>query len=384
MIAIFSDIHFGIHGNSDDYFSVCEEFVDYFVKYLHDHDINKVIFAGDWFDSRNAINGKVLFGANRCLRKISSACEKFYMIVGNHDTYERSSIEPNSVEMYNGLKNVVVLSSPFGLDEGQKRILLVPWIVGGNASLDKGIYKDFSRAFDLVVGHFDFGAKFFQSSYETSNSLMKVDPFREETGFTGFIDRVLKKDGVAMTGHIHNRSEKTCAGRRMIIMGSPYETAAGFTTECGFYLYDETHGDISFVKNPRYPTHVVVKASEIRDGRIDVASLSGKVVSFEIDCKCTMEEAAGFQAQITQAKPFSYRQNSFSIQMTDEDKQKIENAGGNVSSKSKFDYVLDAINAIDEKTFDEDGISKDELIADAKRFFESSSEVVNKKNGVIA
>jgi len=384
MTAIFTDIHFGIHGNSDDYFEVCSKFVDFFTKYVKTNKIEHVVFAGDWFDSRNTINAKILYGATKCMKKIASCCDTFDMIVGNHDTYEKSSLIPNSVDIYNGLdKRVRVHSKPFTMEyDGGKKILLMPWLVGGNAALDSDDFKNIETGYDLVVGHFDFGNKFFQSSYETSNSLMKVDPFKEELGFTGFIDRILKPDGIVLTGHIHNREEKRCANRRMIIAGSPYETASGFNTSCGFYVYNEQTGDIEYVENPNYPKHVVVKASEIKDGRVDIGSLSGKVVSFEIDCKCSMEEAAEFQSKIALAKPFSYKQNSFSIKLTEDDKKKIEDAGGNLTSKSKFDYVVEAIDMIDPSTYSEYGITKEHLVEEAKRFFESSMEVVNKKKGL--
>ena len=55
-IAAFTDIHFGLKGNSRVHNNDCEEFVDWFIDQSTSHGCDTGIFLGDWHHNRDTLN----------------------------------------------------------------------------------------------------------------------------------------------------------------------------------------------------------------------------------------------------------------------------------------------------------------------------------------
>ena len=48
-VAIFSDIHLGVHQNSDFWLGVANQWADWYITELKTRNINRIIFCGDFF-----------------------------------------------------------------------------------------------------------------------------------------------------------------------------------------------------------------------------------------------------------------------------------------------------------------------------------------------
>ena len=61
---LFTDIHFGEHGNSDEFHQNCIDFIEFMVRYYHQKvptgQQGGAIFLGDWYHSRNQVNVKTM------------------------------------------------------------------------------------------------------------------------------------------------------------------------------------------------------------------------------------------------------------------------------------------------------------------------------------
>ncbi len=52
-IAIFSDIHLGVHQNNDFWLGIANKWADWYIKELKDKNITDIIFCGDFFHYRD-------------------------------------------------------------------------------------------------------------------------------------------------------------------------------------------------------------------------------------------------------------------------------------------------------------------------------------------
>jgi len=83
--AVFTDIHFGLKGNSRTHNEDCEEFVDWFIDQAQANGCETAIFCGDWHHNRNSLNVTTMQATLRSLEKIGKAFEQFYFFNGNQD-----------------------------------------------------------------------------------------------------------------------------------------------------------------------------------------------------------------------------------------------------------------------------------------------------------
>ena len=75
-VACFTDIHFGLKGNSNTHLKDCEEFVDWYIETAQANGCETGIFLGDWSHNRNSLNLITLDTSLRCLEKLGKGDRK--------------------------------------------------------------------------------------------------------------------------------------------------------------------------------------------------------------------------------------------------------------------------------------------------------------------
>lgn len=50
------------------------------------------------------------------------------MLLGNHDLYNKNTVDVSSVNMFQDISNVEIVSKPVQVDFNGKKCLLVPWL----------------------------------------------------------------------------------------------------------------------------------------------------------------------------------------------------------------------------------------------------------------
>ena len=79
-VACFTDIHFGLKGNSRVHNDDCEAFVIWFIEQAKAEGCETCIFLGDWHHHRSATNVSTMNYTVSNMERLGAAFEKVYVI----------------------------------------------------------------------------------------------------------------------------------------------------------------------------------------------------------------------------------------------------------------------------------------------------------------
>ena len=144
-VACFTDIHFGLKGNSRVHNDDCEAFVIWFIEQAKLHGCETCIFLGDWHHHRSATNVSTMNYTVSNMERLGKAFEKVYVIMGNHDLYYRDKREINSMEYIRNIPNIHIVNEWLVEDD----VAIIPWVVQDEwKKIEKMTQK-------YVFGHFE-------------------------------------------------------------------------------------------------------------------------------------------------------------------------------------------------------------------------------------
>ncbi len=260
-IALLSDIHWGKGNNSDTKLDIIIKYFDWYMEQLKEHKIKDIIFLGDWFDNRTEISVKTQNIVHDTLKKIRDNGFNIYLIVGNHDIYFKDKLIVNSVNIFEEIDNVTIISEPTQIKNNKtgSKIFLFPW---NTFSLEYGTC-------DLMMGHFSFqGAKL-------KGSVSK----KGET-----IETLLKCAPKVYSGHFHLRNDYKRDNGVITTVGSPLELSwEDFENEKGIYLLDLNDNSEEVIINDYSPKHVRVYYSKLKEKIEKLNNIKGNIVEFVVD-----------------------------------------------------------------------------------------------------
>ena len=229
-VAIFSDIHIGVHQNSKFWHDVSLEWAKWFVEDITKKGIKDVIFCGDYFHTRDEVSVDSLHFGTKLLEIFKDF--NVIMIVGNHDCFLKDSSEVNSISPYKNWENITVVDKPLHVSYKNRKINFIPW----------GTHlKDIPVA-DFTFGHFEI-------------SLFRMNTFALcDDGFLA--EEMLEKSSVVISGHFHLKDEKTYEKGKIVYVGNPFQmdfNDAG--SQKGYYTMDLETGEMIFTENTISPKH---------------------------------------------------------------------------------------------------------------------------------
>jgi len=239
-VAIFSDIHLGVHQNSDFWLGVASKWADWYIKELNDKGVTDIIFCGDFFHYRDEISVKTLNFARDFLQKFKDF--KITMITGNHDAWYKETSEINSLSILKGKKNLTIYDKLTTIDYKGKTVTFVPW-----GCKIKNIPES-----DIVFGHFEL-ENFKMNGYKVCDH--GDDP-----------DVLVKKANLIFTGHFHTRDEKHFKeeNSKIIYVGNPYEMDFGDTLQKkGYYILNVDNLTYEFFENNITSKHIKIILSKL-------------------------------------------------------------------------------------------------------------------------
>ena len=238
-IALFSDLHLGVHQNNDFWLGVAKKWSEWYIKELKDRNITDIIFCGDFFHYRDEISVKTLNFANDFLDKFKDF--NITMITGNHDAWYKDTSEINSLSILKGKKNIEVFDRLASKTIMNKKFTFCPWGVKIN---------DIPKS-DILFGHFEL-ENFKMNSYKVCDH--GDDP-----------EKLIEKSKLIFSGHFHLRDEKIFDDSKIVYVGNPFEMDFGDSGSTkGFYILN-VDDDITyeFVENPVTPKHVKIMLSKL-------------------------------------------------------------------------------------------------------------------------
>ena len=235
-VAIISDLHLGVHTNSQEWHKIAVEWAKWFVSELKREKIKDVIFCGDWYHNRNEISVNTLQVSADILEIFADL--NIVSIVGNHDAYFKHRTDVNSLSIHKNSKNMTVLDNVTTLTVFDKTLTFCPW----NTSISS------IPASDIIFGHFEIET-FLMTSHKVCTEGLSIT-------------ELLKKSSLIFSGHFHTRNEKKLNAGTIIYTGNPFEMDHGDTDNAkGYYILDIDTLEFSFVENKISPKHKKITVS---------------------------------------------------------------------------------------------------------------------------
>jgi len=202
-IAFIADTHFGARKNSKFIMEMQKRyFKEYFFPYLYNNDIKIVVHFGDFFDSRKTINFNTLrHSVDSFIKPLIDNGIHLHMLVGNHDSYYKSSGELVSTKiLFSSYLNVTIYDTPtvVELDGSGCTFLMVPWIFPNKKEETIKMIK--TSTADYCCGHFE---------------MLGVEMQRNRVSKKGVDTGIFSHFNHVFSGHFHKKST--------YYIGSPYQ-----------------------------------------------------------------------------------------------------------------------------------------------------------------
>jgi len=267
-VAVFSDLHLGVHLDSATWHQVALSWCDWFVNELEAKNITDIFFLGDFFHHRSDISVSTLHVASLILDKL----DKFniVMIVGNHDAYYKDRADVNSLSILNGRKNITVISETVTTTLYGKTLTFIPW--GGELNIPKS---------DAIFGHLEIES-FKMNGYKMCDHGVKTRD-------------LLEKADLVMSGHFHLRDERNYSDGTIVYVGNPFEMDFGDTSSTkGYYILDIDKLTYTFYENAISPKHKKLSLTELTNAKSltgnDINNIvNGNFIKFVVDKKANSD-----------------------------------------------------------------------------------------------
>jgi DNA repair exonuclease SbcCD nuclease subunit len=251
-VAIFSDIHIGVHHNSKFWHDVSFKWAEWFISDITKRGIRDVVFCGDYFHTRDEVSVDTLHFGSKLLELFKDF--NLIMIVGNHDCFLKDSSDVNSVAAFSNWNNVTVVDKTLTIDSFGKKINFIPW----------GVKLEDIPESDITFGHFEINY-FKMNSYDTCDD-----------GFEG--EELIKKSPFIISGHFHLMDDRSYGDNgRILYVGNPFQmdfNDAGSIK--GYYTLDIETGETKFTENTFSPKHNNIKLSYLISEQTLTDEVKGK------------------------------------------------------------------------------------------------------------
>jgi len=256
-IAIITDMHIGVRGDSKIFLDHQEKFFsEIFFPYIDEHNIKIVLDLGDTFDRRKYVNyvtlarGKKFFFDQLQKRNI-----EYHAIVGNHSVYYTNTNEVNSMDLllqeYTNFN--IYQDEPKELTNGSTNIIMVPWITKTNSDSALEAIRN-SRA-DICMGHF---------------SIQGFEMMKGSICDHGLTKELFSQFEQVYSGHFHHPSEYG----NIRYLGAPYEmTWSDYQGKRGFRVLDTETRELEWVLNP-YQVYHKIEYNDTDMSIDDIANLN--------------------------------------------------------------------------------------------------------------
>jgi DNA repair exonuclease SbcCD nuclease subunit len=229
------------------------------VQYCKDSEIEKIFVLGDLFDNRHAVN---VLTINRVIDffKRHEGDVIWYIILGNHDLYYKSSTEVSSLVVLDRIKYVNIIDKPTLIGD----TLLLPWVT------------DYEQFRNEVEGKMDCERMF--GHLDVIGAKMDIFNNRAEQGFGK--EELFKHWKHIYTGHYHIHSETTQGDCKLTYLGSPYQLNRSEIEDKGFYILDTDIEDLKLVRNQHCIEYKKIKYPEFPENPEDF--IKNNIVDVEI------------------------------------------------------------------------------------------------------
>lgn len=265
--AVFTDIHFGLKGNSKIHNDDCENFVDWYIERAKEHGCETGIFCGDWHHNRNSLNLTTMDATIRCLEKLGKAFDNFYMFVGNHDLYYKDKRDVSSTEFARHIPGINVVEDFTEIED----VALVPWLIGDEW---KRIQQCKSK---YMFGHFEL-------PHFYMNAMVQM-PEHGDLRAEHFVNQKY-----VFSGHFHKRQKQGAI--HYIGNAFPHNYADAWDDARGMMVLDrENDGEPMYIDWADCPKYRTTSLSKLIDPKSNIIK-PNMYLRVTIDIPISYEEAS--------------------------------------------------------------------------------------------
>ena len=319
-VACFTDIHFGLKGNSRVHNNDCEEFINWFIGQAKAHNCETCIFLGDWHHHRSATNVSTMNYTVSNVERLAKAFKNFYFINGNHDLFYRDKREINSVEYIRNIPNVHIVNEWIVTDD----VAIVPWIVQDEwKKIEKMTQK-------YIFGHFEL-------------PFFKMNAMVDMPDIGTIKTEHFANCGKVFSGHFHKRQYN----KNVTYIGNafPHNYSDAWDDERGMMIL-EWDGEPKYINWPDMPRYRTIKISELLADP-DTVLKPKMYVRVTLNIKISYEEANFIR------ETFIDKYQLRELQLIPE---QIDQAQQPLVQIQKFDsvdqIVLQQLKGVDSETYD--------------------------------
>ena len=296
-VAIFSDLHLGLYGNSEQWHNVALDWADWIVGELTKQKIKDIFFLGDFFHNRSEISVQTIHVASRILQKFENF--NIIMIVGNHDAYYKNRSDVHSLGLLNGHKNLTIVDKNLTIEEFDKTLLFVPW----NSEVPDG-------KFDYIFGHF-----------EIIN--FKMNNFKICDHGLSAMDFLLSKTCNVYSGHFHLRNSKKYNEGSIHYVGNTFpHDFNDYGNTKGYHILDLEDGKLDFYENTVSPKFNKIFLSKIKDYKKE--EFENNVIKLIVDIAADEKQVEKVQTYISKFKPFQFHTEYNTVSKSIDDVDEID------------------------------------------------------------
>lgn len=238
-IAMFTDIHWGAKNNLPQHNQDNLDYVNWFIQICKDSNVDRIVFLGDWYESRSAINIQTLNMSMDGARRLNSLNIPIDMLVGNHDLFNKHNREWISVTTMSDLSNFRVINDP----TRDGNLVYLPYVFESEYQQISEMIQDG----DIVFGHL-----------EIIGFVLTGHTIRSEKG-QGMSD--YKKAKRVFSGHYHKRQTTN----NVCYIGNTFPTTYGDVgdTDRGCAIYDTSTDNVEFINWSECPTYHRMTLSDL-------------------------------------------------------------------------------------------------------------------------
>ena len=264
--AVFTDIHFGLKGNSKVHNDDCEAFIDWFIEQAKSNGCETGIFCGDWHHNRNSLNLTTMDSTIRCLEKLGQSFDQFFYFPGNHDLYYKDKRDIHSVEFGKHVPGITVVNEIMEKED----VALVPWLVGEEW---KKIQKSKAK---YMFGHFELPHFYMNAMVQMpDHGDLKAEHFENQK--------------YVFSGHFHKRQVK--GNIHYIGNAFPHNYADAWDDERGMMILDrENDAEPQFINWPDCPKYRTIGLKQLLEDTDNIIKPK-MYLRVTIDVPISFEEA---------------------------------------------------------------------------------------------
>ena len=265
--AVFTDIHFGLKGNSKIHNQDCEDFIDWYIEQAKAAGCETGIFCGDWHHNRNSLNLTTMDATIRCMEKLGAAFEQFFFFDGNHDLYYKDKRDVNSTAFAKHIPGITFVDEITTIED----VTIVPWLVGDEWKQLRSLKSKY------VFGHFELPSFYMNAMVQMpDHGELKAEDFKHQS--------------YVFSGHFHKRQQQGVV--HYLGNAFPHNYADAWDDDRGMMILDrENDKEPKYINWPDCPKYRTVKLSQLIDEQATLIK-PNMYLRVNLDLPISYEEAS--------------------------------------------------------------------------------------------